>query len=351
MDKYLSDLLFQYDCVIIPDFGGFVTNYASAKIHPTQHVFSPPSKNIVFNKNLKNNDGLLANHISSTEKIDYKEANARIKLFIDQCNKKLKNKEKVIIENVGSLHLDVEGNIQFAPQKDVNYLLDSFGLTSFQSPAIKRENYSAKIEKQFKDRMPLPSKRGKVNVKRLLVSSSLFLTIIALTWVFIQTDILKNIYYSELNPFQKTEASVYTTRENTLAIMSAEELIKSIREKHSFFTEDTSMAFATISLSDENSSLIPVRIKEEELPSPAHTEPTKRAPFHIVGGCFKILKNAEKYVSKLRSKNIHASIIGQNNSGLYIVSYADFDNRNDAVKELAQIKSSLNAEAWLLRKN
>ena len=56
IDKHINELLYNHDCVIVPEFGGFVTNYASAKIHPVQHTFTPPSKNIVFNKNLKNND-------------------------------------------------------------------------------------------------------------------------------------------------------------------------------------------------------------------------------------------------------------------------------------------------------
>ena len=78
VDKHISELLYQHDCVIVPEFGGFVANYCSAKIHPTQHTFTPPSKSIVFNSNLKNNDGLLANHIALAENTNYPEANARL---------------------------------------------------------------------------------------------------------------------------------------------------------------------------------------------------------------------------------------------------------------------------------
>ena len=67
VDKSISELLYQFDCVIIPDFGGFVANYAGAKIQPIQNTFTPPSKQISFNRNLTSNDGLLANFYSGVE--------------------------------------------------------------------------------------------------------------------------------------------------------------------------------------------------------------------------------------------------------------------------------------------
>ena len=62
--NYIKDLLYRYDCVIIPNFGGFITNKISAKFNVDSSCFYPPSKQIAFNSHLKGNDGLLANYIS-----------------------------------------------------------------------------------------------------------------------------------------------------------------------------------------------------------------------------------------------------------------------------------------------
>ena len=35
--KYISDLLYRYDCVIIPGFGGFITNKIGAKLDEKKH--------------------------------------------------------------------------------------------------------------------------------------------------------------------------------------------------------------------------------------------------------------------------------------------------------------------------
>ena len=52
IEEYISDLLFEHDCVIVPDFGGFVCNYGPAAIDPAKHLFEPPAKRILFNKGL-----------------------------------------------------------------------------------------------------------------------------------------------------------------------------------------------------------------------------------------------------------------------------------------------------------
>ena len=67
--NYLKDLLYRYDCVIVPNFGGFVTNRISARIDADSNTFYPPTKEVGFNSHLTHNDGLLANYIASSENI------------------------------------------------------------------------------------------------------------------------------------------------------------------------------------------------------------------------------------------------------------------------------------------
>ena len=64
--KHITDLLYRYDCVIVPEFGGFITNRIGAKLNESTQTFYPPTKQITFNSHLKHNDGLLANYIAET---------------------------------------------------------------------------------------------------------------------------------------------------------------------------------------------------------------------------------------------------------------------------------------------
>ncbi len=61
ISQYIKELLILNDCVIIPEFGGFVANYKPATIENNQ--FFPPAKEIAFNNKLVSNDGLLIKHI------------------------------------------------------------------------------------------------------------------------------------------------------------------------------------------------------------------------------------------------------------------------------------------------
>ena len=56
LSTYISDLLYRYECVIIPGFGAFLTRNQSAWIDEASNTFYPPSKVISFNRQLQANE-------------------------------------------------------------------------------------------------------------------------------------------------------------------------------------------------------------------------------------------------------------------------------------------------------
>ena len=74
--------------------------------------------------------------------------------------------------------------------------------------------------------------------------------------------------------------------------------------------------------------------------------------FHIVAGSFRIKENSYTKLAQLKSIGyIDARKIGQNNYGLYQVSYGSYDTRTEAYNALNKIRSDHNINAWLLYKN
>ena len=73
ISKEVCELLRAHDCVILPGFGGFVSGYAPASVHPVTHVFQPPHKHVLFNRNLKTDDGLLLNRLLPNLLLSYQE--------------------------------------------------------------------------------------------------------------------------------------------------------------------------------------------------------------------------------------------------------------------------------------
>src|SRR6476659_8783579 len=139
IENYIAQLLYRHQCVTVPGFGAFLTEIQSAQFNEVSNTFYPPKKLISFNSYLRNNDGLLANHISLSEKVDYDTAVQKIKEEVDSWKNSLENYQPILLNNIGILKLTAEGNLAFEAFNQVNYLAEAFGLSSFISPLIKRE--------------------------------------------------------------------------------------------------------------------------------------------------------------------------------------------------------------------
>ncbi len=338
IDKHISELLYTYDCVIVPNFGGFVSNYSPAKIHPVQHTFAPPSKNIVFNKHLKQNDGLLANQIAHGLNIDYTGALKHIDLFVNHANDRLKAGKKVVIEDVGALYWDVERNIQFEPSTK-NYLMEAFGLVPFQSPAIKQDTLGKRIEKQLKDREPAALPSRKKTIKRIVALTIAVPLIAAMIWIPYQTNLFNNINNANVNPFQskKTDKTVIMDEAAVSEITPADKDTSSLK------------AAATSGSVQPVTETMVATIKPDTTAVAVAHDKNMDLNFHVVAGCFQVESNALKYIEMLQQQNINASIIGQNERGLYIVSCGDFSNRKEATVKLNELRQ-LQQNVWLYKK-
>jgi hypothetical protein len=138
VEKYIRSLLYEHDCVVIPDFGGFIAHYTSASVHPIRHTFVPPSKEIAFNEMLKLNDGMLISYIASGEGINREEAAKKVRDFAESVRDDIRRHQKYVFEEIGTLTLNFEHKLQFEPFKHINYLGESFGLPELIHKPIDR---------------------------------------------------------------------------------------------------------------------------------------------------------------------------------------------------------------------
>jgi len=202
LENYIKELLFQHDCVIIPDFGGFVANIQSSKINKAQNSFSPPYKEISFNRDLKHNDGLLIGYVSRAKNIGFVDAKRLLDSFVKNLNIKLNKGKKVVIEDVGTLQMDKEKNIQFEPSNTINFLLDSYGLDHFNFDPLEEYDVTKRIQKKFDERSPASLSRRRT-IRRLAIAIPVA---VALVLIPLKTNMLNfNADISSLNPFSKTE--------------------------------------------------------------------------------------------------------------------------------------------------
>lgn len=346
LDQYISELLYKYDCVVVPGLGGFVANYKSATIQPIQNTFSPPSKSISFNKNLTSNDGLLANLIAQKEGINFDAATKKIEDHTSKINRDLKLRKRVLLNDIGTLFLDAENRPQFEPQNTVNYLLGSYGLPVFQKQPIKRETIEDKITKQFIDKTaPLTVVKDGKNSTKWKVAAAIAIPLAFLAgWMPTQYNLTGDLNYANLNPFKPTEKAVYTPTKSAFVFNELEE--KNIREEIALAGDNVSFLEVVF---EKNEVPVIIKLKDTSVAEAVSTyvaSSTKELHYHIVGGCFSSKGNAKKMVRKLKKEGFNAAIIGQR-KGLWTVSYSSFASRTEAVTALADAKAN-NPKAWVL---
>jgi len=350
LDLYISQLLYQYDCVIVPDFGGFVGNFKSANIQVIQNTFNPPCKQISFNKNLKSNDGLLANLIAKEEKISYNTACDKIGNWVAEATKNLNNHKKIQLSDIGVLFLNEAKTIQFEPSFEANFLLEAYGLSSFQKKPIQRVSVEEKISKEFKARTaPLKVVKNN-NTKKWLVAAAITipLTFFAI-WIPAKYDLNTHFNYANFNPFNLQEKTIYIQRKsfprfkkdkNNESIKSA--IANAINQDENYLSYDV----------DNNHHSIVIQLKEKVIEKAVSTyvnNTSQHLSYHIIGGCFSDKNNAKRMVKSLKKQGFNATILGKR-KGLWTVSFNSFSTRNEAVKALAKAKSN-NPKAWVLNES
>jgi len=329
MDTYISDLLYRHDCVIVPGLGGFITNYRSAQIHPVSHTLRPPSKSISFNVQLQTNDGLLANYISACESISFATAQTKIEHFVKSIQNDLEHKKEAKLAKVGVLSSDLNGKISFEPDNTINYLLDSFGLDTVQSPAIIRTSKVVSLPKFVKGAKSIKTQKPSINWK----VAAVILPLIGLsTYVSFQQDAVSDAYanYAYLNPFKVKPAAVYTPRHIEL-------------EEKTIVVEAIEMPLAKTTEAPK----VEIQTKKAEIVEVFETK-TIQINFHLVAGCFSSETNAQNLVGKLKSEGFESSVIGQNAKGLFRVAFQSFVNKEEALTQLHNLKAS-GKSTWLLK--
>ncbi len=151
VEQHISELLMQHNCVVVPRFGGFVGSYQSAVIIEDSGIIKPPHKEIIFNKALSHNDGLLINTYSRRFEISYAEAEREVSSFVDELLAKVSKGEIVQVAEIGVFRADLLGNIYFIQSEGTNFLAESFGFDSLHlMPLTLSERNSQRFESRRK---------------------------------------------------------------------------------------------------------------------------------------------------------------------------------------------------------
>ena len=267
----------------------------------------------------------MANYVSSCESISFASAQSKIERFVFSIQNDLEHKKEARLPKIGVLSVDLNGILSFEPDLNVNYLPDAFGFEAIQSPAIYRKSKGINLSKQI-----YPGARS-IQTQKISFNWKVVAVLIPLiglsTYIPFQQDAFGDKYanYAYLNPFKEKPASVYVPR-------SIEVKEKTIEFKETKITTSPKTVLETVKTNKE------VKVKMT-IPEPSVKTKLVSKPFHLVAGCFSSKHNA-KFSNQLKTEGFDASVIGQNENGLFRVAFQSYVSRELAVTEMKKLKDS-----------
>ena len=391
--NYLKELLNDNECVIIPEFGAFISKRHSATIDYANHRFLPPYKEIVFNNKLNNGDDILVDFISKKENISKEDSLIRIQNFVNKAVAILDVNNEFVMDGLGKMR-KFGNDYVFEMNATENLLGDSFGLTEFNyQPVFRTETYQIIKEKivveqkekntdytiaiESVEEVASSTRRRPSLFKTLAYTTIAFFLLFVINWTTDKSDSnfasWNPFLYSSPNEFlieiQKIKNSSIDngqqTTDNSLCSevfmdngqqTTDNSLCSEISLDNEQQTADNSLC-SEISVDNEQQTADNGLCSEISLDNGQQTTTQQLSnsatqnlkSYFIVGGSFQTETSAEKCLNSIKKQGFeNASTLDKNDKGYIRVYYESFAEKSDALIRLDEIKSQYNESAWLL---
>ncbi|MBO0358491.1 SPOR domain-containing protein [Hymenobacter sp. BT186] len=148
LSAHIRTLLRDHDCVIIPDFGGLIADYAPARIHPVRHTLAPPSKRVAFNQSLTRNDGLLVDALCVQLNLSPAQARQMIREAVTRMQQELEASQRTELTGVGIFRRSAGRGLEFEYTGTDNLLTASFGLPELVARPVRATDALLSRERQ-----------------------------------------------------------------------------------------------------------------------------------------------------------------------------------------------------------
>jgi len=348
--KCLAELMQERECVIVPEFGAFISNECPARLDYLAHRLTPPSKEFAFNAKLISDDGVFVSYLSEKQYVTTDDAIEELHDFAMQCLAVLEVEKELCLEGVGNLYYLNNKTITFVADANVNFSGDSFGLAAFTvQPIYRTDTYhevKAVIEEEQKAKNTPMTVIEEVNeetphqlthanyrwYRTAAYSAAVATALLFLGWGAEKSD----SKFASMNPF--------------FSFSPNEFVVKNLTEKYNaretYVVERLRPRETDLSIFENKMELVDKHIEGEQV------KPTEEVDYYsIIGASFNNFADAEKCVSKFKAmgfENAEALPISKN--GNYRVEYEAVAGKEAAMARLEAIKEKYNKSAWLLIK-
>lgn len=376
--EHIKNLLFEQDCVVVPDFGGFITNFHGAVVREQDALILPPRKRVAFNEVLKFDDGLLTSYIAFKEGRSREEIRTKIRLFTEQAWRELRLRSSFRFEHLGSFTLNAEGKLVFEPDNRNNFFGESFGMapvslrlhrSNADAPVASLINRTESVQKGIlevvpeevthEETIPLNSRQRWLTFPSVAASTAVLLLSL-IGWIWFDGG---NSTLSSLNPFSMLNFSEWKKKPTPPSVMDmpvprmekvavkptpAFEQPRTESEKPPVL-ETASVASVAKPVASREAIrsvlVVPMRISTDQ--GKISAEPGR---YFIVAGGFGKMVNAQRLQKQLQSQGFaNATLLYPMKSRLIRVAAQEFETAQEARRAAVESRGVLGDHVWVLK--
>jgi hypothetical protein len=377
VETLIGDLLLQHNCVVVPNFGGFVAQRISAQLDFEKGVMLPARKSVLFNRSLVNNDGLLITALAQQNELSYPQSTSEVDHTVANWQQQLQDGQRISIDRVGILYMDSERNLCFEQDRFFNLLLESYGLSAVHFIAaedvaatetlsktkeladqltVENEtvaDHSVPVVHLVEETRIVPIGRSRAKKAMRYVAAACLLPVVFYSvWIPMKTDVLESgvLTIHDFNPFYKVPASSFKSKgQYEIATDRVEPQLKDLPAHVSTFAyeldEDTYIPIRVKERGNYQSQpeVSSVELSEAVVEVPQNTSTPSASGSQVIVGSFSSRTNADILVQSLRQKGFDAVIL---ESGSTIRVSA---GSGSAYNTLAPKLRAEGLEPWLLK--
>lgn len=318
---FLEHLLYEHECVIIPQFGGFVVNAQDFQFNAKEGKIYPKRKCVAFNEKLKTDDRFLTTEWAKKQSITQKEASVEIAAISKELKSQISTQGYLTVGELGAFTMNSENRLSFSPNPDFNADLSVFGLFPVGlGHAIPKEKKPVlevvPVAEDLPSYTPEPSP---IKVSRSTYVYALIAFIIGGLGAFFLTEPSSQQSQSSLNPI-KIEKKVMPTVAVAAPAVSAPVQVDTVQKK--------------------------------VIPAPAEvTKQTDQDVIYLVAASFQSLTQAEKGLKEFKSRGFdQAEIILKNEqTKFYRISLGTEHSMDKGYAKAMELKATKKVDIWVYK--
>jgi hypothetical protein len=341
-EEVICQLILRHNCVVLPNFGGFVSKTISAQIDFEKGILQAPYKQLLFNRNLINDDGLVVAEYARLNGLYYQEGLSQLTDFTGKLNSDLAQGKQVSIPKLGVFSKDSDGIVRFEQDRHFNLLLSSYGLSNvtFVPNPVQEEVPIIQLNPIATEE---PTQKNPTKFWKYAAAACLLPFAFYSFWIPMKTDVLHSglISYKDFNPLRGNLTVHYAKQPLT-------PFEKAFRNETSISQQLAATAAGEIGLYQyDESTVFAVEIPTvETAPVIVVEQVAVQANYEFIVGCFSDERNANNFVQKLQADGFAAHILP--GGTLIRVSAGSAANQN----EIQAIQSKVNSkgiEGWICK--